>query len=307
VRVRGDRHSSGKRERGSGSLRTYSGVGPAEEAQESTVSFARPDRLAEALEPAQRAQAIALTLHSRMMPASFDFTGRTALITGGAGDIGGAVARRLIDSGAKVATLDLRAASLEGVLALSGDVSRSEDVDAAVSRVQAELGPLDIAVSAAGVGGESLPTTEVGDEEWRRVFEINCHGVFFTNRAAARVMIPRGYGRIVNVASVAGKEGNPMAAAYSASKAAVIGMTKSIGKDLAQTGVLVNCVTPAVIQTRMLDGLSEEHVAYMVERIPMRRVGLPDEVAALITFLASEECSFSTAAAFDISGGRATY
>jgi 3-oxoacyl-[acyl-carrier protein] reductase len=131
--------------------------------------------------------------------------------------------------------------------------------------------------------------------------------VFFTNRAAARVMVPRGYGRIVNIASIAGKEGNPMAAAYSASKAAVIAMTKSIGKDLAETGVLVNCVTPAVIQTRMLDDISEEHVQYMVERIPMKRVGQPEEVAALIAFLASEACSFSTGAVFDLSGGRATY
>jgi 3-oxoacyl-[acyl-carrier protein] reductase len=248
-----------------------------------------------------------MTLHSRTVPASYDFTGRIAMITGGAGDIGGAVARRLMAGGARVATLDLRAAELDGALSLTGDVSRSEDVDAAISLVVAELGALDIAVCAAGVGGESRPTVDVSDEEWGRVFEINCHGVFFTNRAAARVMIPRGYGRIVNVASVAGKEGNPMAAAYSASKAAVIGMTKSIGKDLAQTGVLVNCVTPAVIQTRMLADLSAEHVEYMVGRIPMKRVGQPEEVAALITFLASEACSFSTAAVFDISGGRATY
>jgi 2-dehydro-3-deoxy-L-rhamnonate dehydrogenase (NAD+) len=239
--------------------------------------------------------------------ATYDFSGRTALITGGAGDIGAATARRLMAAGARVATLDLRAAELDGVLALTGDVSRSADVDAAVGRVESELGPLDIAVCAAGVGGESLRTTDVPDEEWRRVFAINSDGVFFVNRAAARMMLPRGYGRIVNIASIAGKEGNPMAAAYSASKAAVIGMTKSIGKDLGETGVLVNCIAPAVIQTRMLGDLSEEHVSYMVERIPMKRMGQPEEVAALITFLASEECSFSTAAVFDLSGGRATY
>jgi 3-oxoacyl-[acyl-carrier protein] reductase len=206
-----------------------------------------------------------------------------------------------------VATLDLRAAELEGVVALIGDVSRSEDVDRAISEVEARLGPLDIAVCAAGVSGESLRTAEVSDEEWRRVLAINCDGVFFTNRAAARVMIPRAYGRIVNVASIAGKEGNPMAAAYSASKAAVIGMTKSIGKDLAETGVLVNCVAPAVIQTRMLGDMSDEHVQYMIERIPMKRMGKPEEVAALVAFLASDECSFSTGATYDLSGGRATY
>ncbi len=241
------------------------------------------------------------------MAVRYDFEGRTALITGGAGDIGAAVARRLLSDGAKVATLDLRAAELEGVLALTGDVSQSDDVDAAVARVEEELGPLEIAVCAAGVGGQSLPTTDVSDDEWRQVFAINCDGVFYANRAAARVMAPRGYGRIVNVASIAGKEGNPMATAYSASKAAVIAMTKSIGKDLAETGVLVNCITPAVIQTRMLSDLSEQHVAYMVERIPMKRIGRPEEVAGLIAFLASAECSFSTGAVFDLSGGRATY
>jgi 3-oxoacyl-[acyl-carrier protein] reductase len=241
------------------------------------------------------------------MSAQYDFHGRTALITGGAGGIGAAVARTLQAGGARVATLDSRTADLDGVLAIDGDVRRSGDVDAAVARVGVELGPLDIAVCAAGVSGESLATVDVGDEEWRRVFQVNCDGVIFTNRAAARVMVPRGYGRIVNVASIAGKEGNPMAAAYSASKAAVIAMTKSIGKDLAETGVLVNCVTPAVIQTRMLDDMSEEHVNYMVERIPMKRLGQPEEVAALIAFLASEACSFSTGAVFDLSGGRATY
>ena len=229
------------------------------------------------------------------------------MITGGAGDIGAAAARLFQAGGASVATLDLRAAALDGVLALTGDVSRSDEVGAAVRRTEAELGSLDIAVCAAGVAGESLRTVDVPDQEWRRVFAINCDGVFFTNRAAARVMVPRGYGRIVNVASIAGKEGNPMAAAYSASKAAVIAMTKSIGKDLAETGMLVNCVAPAVIQTSMLGDLSDEHVQYMVERIPMKRMGRADEVAALVAFLASEACSFSTGAAFDLSGGRATY
>lgn len=236
-----------------------------------------------------------------------NFEGRTALVTGGAGDIGAAVVRRLQAGGAAVATLDLRAASLDGVLSITGDVTSSTDVDAAVARTEAELGPLAILVCCAGVTGDSLRTAEVSDAEWRRVMAINCDGVFYANRAAARVMEPRGYGRIVNVASIAGKEGNPMAGAYSASKAAVIGMTKSIGKDLAQTGVLVNCVAPAVIEGRMLGDMSEEHVRYMVSRIPMNRMGRPDEVAALIAYLASDECTFSTGAVFDISGGRATY
>lgn len=236
-----------------------------------------------------------------------DFHGRCALVTGGAGDIGGAAAARLQAGGARVATLDLHPSSADGVLSLTGDVRESADIDAAVSACESELGGLHILVCAAGVTGDSLATVDVGDEEWRRVLAINCDGVFWANRAAARVMVPRGYGRIVNVASIAGKEGNPMAGAYSASKAAVIAMTKSIGKDLAQTGVLVNCVTPAVIDGQMLGDMSEEHVAYMVSRIPMGRMGQPDEVAALIEYLASEQCTFSTAGVFDVSGGRATY
>ena len=147
----------------------------------------------------------------------------------------------------------------------------------------------------------------VRDEEWRRVFAINSDGVFFCNRAVAGGMAERGYGRIVNVASIAGKEGNPMAAAYSASKASVIGLTKAIGKDLAGTGVLVNAIAPAVIETPILAGISEEHIQYMLERIPMGRLGGVDEVAALVCWLVSEECSFSTGATYDISGGRAVY
>jgi NAD(P)-dependent dehydrogenase (short-subunit alcohol dehydrogenase family) len=157
------------------------------------------------------------------------------------------------------------------------------------------------------VGGESLPAIDVPDEEWRRVFAINCDGTFFCNRAAVRGMVERGYGRVVNVASIAGKEGNPKAAAYSASKAAVIAMTKSIAKEVAGTGVLVNCIAPAVIDTPILGQLSAEHIGYMVERIPLGRVGRPEEVARLIAFLASEDLTFSTGACFDSSGGRAVY
>jgi 3-oxoacyl-[acyl-carrier protein] reductase len=235
------------------------------------------------------------------------FSGRVALVTGGSSGIGAATARRLLGEGAAVASFDIGGDPPEGALALQGDVSRSVDIDAAVARVREELGPIDVLVCSAGITGASLPTVEVTDEEWRRVMAIDADGVFFSNRAVLRGMVERGYGRIVNVASIAGKEGNPMAAAYSAAKAAVIAMTKSIGKDVAATGVLVNCIAPAVIETPMLDGLSDDHVDYMVERIPLGRMGEPDEVAALACWLASEECSFSTGATYDISGGRAVY
>jgi 3-oxoacyl-[acyl-carrier protein] reductase len=208
---------------------------------------------------------------------------------------------------AAVASFDLRAEAPSGVLALAGDVSQSADVDAAVATVERELGPIDALVCSAGVPGASLRTVEVGDDEWRRVLAINADGVFYCNRAVLPGMVQRGYGRIVNVASIAGKEGNPMAAAYSASKAAVIALTKAIAKDMAQTGVLVNCIAPAVIETPILEGLTQEHIQYMVERIPLGRMGTPEEVAALVCWLASEECSYSTGATYDISGGRAVY
>jgi 2-dehydro-3-deoxy-L-rhamnonate dehydrogenase (NAD+) len=231
------------------------------------------------------------------------FSGRVALITGAASGIGAAAARRLLDEGATVVTLDLRAEGPEGALVLSGDVSSSADVNATV----AEAGAVDILVCCAGIPGRSLRTVDVPDEEWKRVLAINADGVFYCNRAVIPGMVERGYGRIVNLASIAGKEGNPMAAAYAASKAAVIALTKAIGKDLARTGVLVNCIAPAVIETPILDGITQEHIDYMVERIPMGRMGTADEVAALICWLASDECSFSTGATYDISGGRAVF
>ncbi|HEX5799092.1 MAG TPA: SDR family NAD(P)-dependent oxidoreductase [Gaiellaceae bacterium] len=235
------------------------------------------------------------------------FAGRVALVTGGSSGIGAAVAERLRDEGARVASLDLTETAPEGVLALTGDVRVSAEIESAFDRAEAELGPLDVLVCSAGITGDSLRTVEVTDDEWRRVLAINADGVFFCNRAAVARMSERGYGRIVNVASIAGKEGNPMAAAYSASKAAVIALTKAIGKDLAGTNVLVNCIAPAVIETPLLAQMSEEHVGYMVEKIPMGRLGQTHEVAALVAWLASEECSFSTGATYDISGGRAVY
>jgi len=235
------------------------------------------------------------------------FFGRVAFVTGAASGIGAASAARLLSEGAKVATFDLVPSNLDGVLALTGDVSLSADVDAAVAAAAAELGPIDVLVCSAGVSGNSLRTQDVGDAEWKRVMAINADGVFWCNRAVAPGMAERGYGRIVNVASIAGKEGNPMAAAYSASKAAVIALTKAVGKDLARTGVSVNCIAPAVIETAMLGDMSQEHIDYMVEKIPLGRMGTAEEVAALICWLSSEECSFSTGATYDISGGRAVY
>ena len=235
------------------------------------------------------------------------FDGQVALVTGGSSGIGAAVAERLLREGAKVATLDLVHGGPSGVFSLTADVRSSQELAAAVERAEAELGPLSILVCSAGITGDSLRTVEVSDEEWRRVMAINADGTFFANRAVIPGMTERNYGRIVNIASIAGKEGNPMAAAYSSSKAAVIAMTKAIGKDLAGTNVLVNCIAPAVIETPLLAGMSEEHIRYMVEKIPMGRLGGVDEVAALVCWLASEECSFSTGATYDISGGRAVY
>jgi len=228
------------------------------------------------------------------MANHYDFEGRVALVTGGASGIGAAAVERLRAGGADVHIFDL---------ANGDDVRDSAQLNAAVDR----LPRLDVLVCAAGVGGDSLHTEEVADEEWERVHAINLNGVFYANRAALPKMKANGYGRIVNVASIAGKEGNPMAAAYSSSKAAVIGVTKAIGKDVADSGVLVNCIAPAVINTPILGQISQEHIDYMTARIPLGRVGEPEEVAALICFLASDELTFSTGAVYDISGGRATY
>jgi 2-dehydro-3-deoxy-L-rhamnonate dehydrogenase (NAD+) len=237
-----------------------------------------------------------------------EFDGKVALVTGGASGIGAATVAMFLQRGAQVASFDLSAAgSPDGALKVDGDATDSRSVADAVDRTERELGPLDAVVCCAGTAGDSLRTVDVTDDEWRRVFALNCDGVFYFNREAARVMAPRGSGRIVNVASIAGKEGNPMAAAYSASKAAVIGMTKSFGKDLATSGVLVNCIAPAVIATPMLAQMSQEHVDYMIEKIPMGRTGTSEEVAELIAFLASDRMTFSTGATFDISGGRAVF
>jgi 3-oxoacyl-[acyl-carrier protein] reductase len=228
------------------------------------------------------------------MANHYDFEGRVALVTGGASGIGAATVERLRAGGAEAHVFDL---------ANGDDVRESAQLDAAVAR----LPRLDILVCCAGVGGDSLHTVDVSDAEWGRVHAINLNGVFHANRAAIPKMQANGYGRIVNVASIAGKEGNPMAAAYSSSKSAVIALTKAIGKDVAGSGILVNSIAPAVIDTPLLGQISEEHIAYMTSRIPLGRIGEPPEVAALICWLASEDMTFSTGACFDISGGRAVY
>ena len=228
------------------------------------------------------------------MSIRFDFAGRVALVTGGDSGIGAATAERMRAAGADVHVFDL---------ANGDDVREPAQLDATVAR----LPRLDILVCCAGVGGDSLHTIDVSDAEWERVHAINLNGVFYANRAAIPKMLENDYGRIVNVASIAGKEGNPMAGAYSSSKGAVIALTKAIGKDVAGSGILVNSVAPAVIATPILAQMSDEHVEYMTSRIPLGRPGEPSEVAALICWLASEEMSFSTGACFDISGGRAVY
>ena len=232
----------------------------------------------------------------------------TALVTGAASGIGLACAQRLRAAGCRVVGVDLGAAALAGASAHL-DVAVELDVthDAAVRRVVAEHGPFDIVVNSAGVVGPNKPMWEVSDDEWRSTIAVNLDGVFQVCRAVVPAMIARGWGRIVNIASIAGKEGNPNLSAYSASKAAVIGFTKSLGKELATTGVLVNSVAPAVIATPMNSDTSPEVLQYMIAKIPMARTGSAEEVAALVLWLSSDECSFSTGACYDISGGRATY
>jgi NAD(P)-dependent dehydrogenase (short-subunit alcohol dehydrogenase family) len=236
---------------------------------------------------------------------SYDFSGRVALVTGAASGIGAAVAERLSEGGAKVAALDLQ--PVDGYFSVQADISRSDQVNAAVAAVEAEFGRLDVLVNSAGVPGDSLRTVDVDDAEWNRVMGINASGSFFLSRAVLPGMVERGYGRIVLLSSIAGKEGTPLAAAYSASKAAVIALAKAIGKDVAGTGVLVNAIAPAVIETPILAAISKEHVEYMLQRVPLGRMGTAAEVANLVAFLASEDLSFSTGATYDISGGRATF
>jgi 2-dehydro-3-deoxy-L-rhamnonate dehydrogenase (NAD+) len=230
-----------------------------------------------------------------------DFKGRSAVVTGGLQGIGAAIVKRLEASGARVRVWD--AASKTDAV----DVADALAVERATAKALADFGRIDVLVNNAGVAGLNKPTAEYPVEEWERVLRVNLTSQFLCCRAVAPHMVERKYGRMVNIASVAGKEGNPNAVAYSASKAGVIALTKSLGKELAQTGVLVNCVTPAAAKTAIFDQMTKEHIDYMLSKIPMNRFVTTDEIAALVCWLASEDCSFSTGAVFDISGGRATY
>ena len=244
-----------------------------------------------------------------------DFNQRTAVITGGAAGIGLAVARRLAASGAKVALWDRDEAALAkarvdaaGIVFTSAlDISDYDAVARATAATAEALGRIDVLVCSAGITGPNATTWQYPPEAWRQVIDVNLNGLFYCNRCVVPVMLKNDYGRIVNIASVAGKEGNPNAPAYSASKAAVIGLTKSLGKELAKTGIRANCVTPAAVRTAIFDQMTQQHIDFMLSKIPLGRFGSVDEIAALVCWLASEECSFSTGATFDLSGGRATY
>ena len=245
-----------------------------------------------------------------------DLDGRRAVVTGGAQGIGRAIAERLIVSGAAVTLWDRDAGELDAARetiggrdtgAVAVDVADPAAVERAAAETVATAGRIDILVNNAGIAGPNAATWEYPIDEWRQVIEIDLNGVFYCCRAVVPHMIERGYGRIVNIASIAGKEGNPNASAYSAAKAGVIGLTKSLGKELADRDVAVNCITPAAARTRIFEQITEAHIDYMLSKIPRGRFVLVEELAALTAWLVSSENSFTTGAVFDASGGRATY
>jgi NAD(P)-dependent dehydrogenase (short-subunit alcohol dehydrogenase family) len=240
------------------------------------------------------------------------FSGRTAIVTGGASGLGLLVGKRIVAEGGRVSLWDVNASALDEARKMLGDVHTAtvnvgshDEVAAAARQSKDALGKVDILVNSAGITGATALVQDFPIDSWLQVVNVNLNGTFYCCREVAPLMV--GYGRIVNIASVAGKEGNPKASAYSASKAGVIGLTKSLGKELATSGILVNCVTPATFESPILEQLPKSQIDYMRSRIPMGRLGEAAECAALVCWLASEECSFSTAATFDISGGRTTY
>jgi 3-oxoacyl-[acyl-carrier protein] reductase len=243
------------------------------------------------------------------------FAGRNAVITGGASGIGFAIARRLHSEGARVCLWDMNSDALAKASAELGErcqgvvvnVTQWAEVEAAAAKAAATRGCIDVLVASAGITGPNGVTWEYPLDSWAKVIDININGVFHSCRAVVPHMLNGGYGRIVTIASVAGKEGNPNASAYSTSKAAVIGLTKSLGKELAQKNITVNAVTPAAVRTALFDQMSDAHIEFMLSKVPMGRFGKLEEISALVCWLASEECSFSTGAVFDASGGRATY
>lgn len=248
----------------------------------------------------------------------FDLSGQTAIVTGAAQGIGAGIARRLAQAGASVAVADLngelaaqsaKALEDEGLqaFAVEVDVANRESVEASVREAHARTGRLDILVNNAGIAGRAAPVWEQSDEDWQSVIDVDLTGPFYFCRAALPLMIAKNYGRIVNIASLAGKEGNPNMTAYSAAKSGVIAMSKSIGKETADKNICCNAVSPTVIRTPILDQITEEQVDYMVSRIPRGRTGTVEEVAAVVHFLASPDCSFVTGQCYDVSGGRATY
>jgi 2-dehydro-3-deoxy-L-rhamnonate dehydrogenase (NAD+) len=242
------------------------------------------------------------------------FAGRAAIVTGGASGLGKAVALRIVAEGGRVALWDIDGDALAIAAAETGaervevlDIADADAVGRAADATHRALGQIDILICSAGITGATAPVHDFPIESWNRVVAVNLNGLFYCNRAIVPMMLAHGYGRIVNVASVAGKEGNPNASAYSASKAGVIGFTKSLGKELAGKGIVANALTPATFESPILDQLPQSQVDYMRARIPMGRLGDVDESAAMICFMASEECSFTTGATFDTSGGRTTY
>ena len=244
-----------------------------------------------------------------------DLNGQVAVVTGGAQGLGFAMAKRFVDSGAKVSLWDMDANSLDEAVAELGSAARSaivnvtdpEAIAEAHRQTEADLGPVSILVNSAGVAGANHLTDIYPLDEWCRVIDINLNGTFYVNRAVVPSMKERNYGRIVNIASIAGKEGNPTASAYSASKAGVIGLTKSLGKELAGYNIAVNAITPAAARTRIFDQITQQHIDYMLSKIPRGRFLEVDEAANMVAWLVSAENSFTTASVFDLSGGRATY